>query len=34
MLEFYQAYAAYTDLMDLSEELMARVAAKITGSTT
>ena len=33
MLEFYQAYAAYTDLMDLSEELMARVAAKITGST-
>jgi len=33
MLEFYQAYAAYTDLMDLSEELMARVAATITGST-
>jgi lysyl-tRNA synthetase class 2 len=34
MLEFYQAYATYTDLMDLSEELMARVAEKITGSTT
>jgi lysyl-tRNA synthetase class 2 len=34
MLEFYQAYATYTDLMDLSEELLARVAQKITGSTT
>ena len=33
MLEFYQAYANYTDLMDLSEVLMARVAEKITGST-
>jgi lysyl-tRNA synthetase class 2 len=34
MLEFYQAYATYTDLMDLTEDLMARVADKITGSTT
>jgi len=34
MLEFYQAYAIYTDLMDLTEELMARVAEKITGSAT
>ena len=25
MLEFYQAYATYTDLMDLTEALMARV---------
>jgi lysyl-tRNA synthetase class 2 len=34
MLEFYQAYATYTDLMDLTEDLMARVAEKITGSAT
>jgi lysyl-tRNA synthetase class 2 len=34
MLEFYQAYATYTDLMDLSENVIARVASKITGSTT
>jgi lysyl-tRNA synthetase class 2 len=33
MLEFYQAYATYTELMDLTEELLARVADKITGST-
>jgi lysyl-tRNA synthetase class 2 len=32
MLEFYQAYAVYTDLMDLTEQLLARVAAAITGS--
>jgi lysyl-tRNA synthetase class 2 len=32
MLEFYQAYATFTDLMALTEELMARVAEKITGS--
>jgi lysyl-tRNA synthetase class 2 len=31
MLEFYQAYATYTDLMDLTESLMARVAAKVCG---
>jgi lysyl-tRNA synthetase class 2 len=34
MLEFYQAYATYTDLMDLTEDLMARVAERITGSAT
>ncbi len=32
MLEFYHAYATYTDLMDLTEELLARVSEKITGS--
>jgi lysyl-tRNA synthetase class 2 len=32
MLEFYQAYATYTDLMDLSEELLACVAEKVTGA--
>jgi lysyl-tRNA synthetase, class II len=32
MLEFYQAYATYTDLMELTEELMARVAERVTGS--
>jgi len=34
MLEFYQAYAAYPDLMELTEALMARVAEKVTGSST
>ena len=34
MLEFYQAYATYNDLMELTEGLMARVAANVTGSTT
>jgi lysyl-tRNA synthetase class 2 len=33
MLEFYQAYATYTDLMDVTESLMARVAAKVCGAT-
>jgi lysyl-tRNA synthetase class 2 len=33
MLEFYQAYATYTDLMDMTESLMARVAATVCGST-
>jgi lysyl-tRNA synthetase class 2 len=33
MLEFYQAYATYTDLMDLTESLMARVAANVCGAT-
>jgi lysyl-tRNA synthetase class 2 len=32
MLEFYQAYATYTDLMDLTEELFLELAEKITGS--
>ncbi len=33
MLEFYQAYATYTDLMALTEELLAEVAARVTGAT-
>jgi len=32
MLEFYQAYATYTDLMDLTEELISGVARRINGS--
>jgi lysyl-tRNA synthetase class 2 len=32
MLEFYQAYATYTDLMDLTEALLTTVAEKLTGS--
>ncbi len=32
MLEFYQAYATYTDLMNLTEALMARLAEQVTGS--
>ncbi len=32
MLEFYQAYSDYHDLMDLSQELITRVAEKIAGS--
>lgn len=32
MLEFYQAYANYDDLMDLSEELLACLANEVTGS--
>jgi lysyl-tRNA synthetase class 2 len=32
MLEFYQAYATYTDLMNLTETLMARLAERVTGS--
>ncbi|MEJ2638150.1 MAG: lysine--tRNA ligase [Desulfosarcinaceae bacterium] len=34
MIEFYQAYATYTDLMDLTEALFARVAQAVTGSAT
>jgi lysyl-tRNA synthetase, class II len=33
MLEFYQAYANYHDLMDLSEELIIHVAMEVNGST-
>jgi lysyl-tRNA synthetase class 2 len=33
MLEFYQAYANYKDLMDLTEELMAFVAREVNGTT-
>ena len=32
MLEFYQAYSDYNDLMDLSEEMITRIAETITGS--
>jgi lysyl-tRNA synthetase class 2 len=32
MLEFYEAYSNYGDLMDLNEELFARLAQNITGS--
>jgi len=34
MLEFYQAYATYTDLMVLTEQLFAAVARAVSGSTT
>ena len=34
MLEFYQAYANYHDLMDLTEELIKAVAVEVNGSTT
>jgi lysyl-tRNA synthetase, class II len=33
MLEFYQAYATYQDLMELTEEMVAEAAARVTGST-
>jgi lysyl-tRNA synthetase class 2 len=34
MLEFYEAYSNYRDLMELNEELFALLAKNITGSTT
>ncbi len=34
MLEFYQAYSDYNDLMTLTEELFAHLAKEVTGSTT
>ena len=34
MLEFYQAYSTYEDLMDLTEEMLANTALFVTGSTT
>ena len=34
MLEFYEAYSNYRDLMDMNEELFALLAKHITGSTT
>jgi len=34
MLEFYEAYSNYRDLMDLNEQLFAQLAKAITGSTT
>jgi len=33
MLEFYEAYSNYRDLMELNEQLFAQVARNITGST-
>ena len=32
MLEFYQAYATFTDLMDLTEEMIARLVEEIHGT--
>src|SRR5689334_13673201 len=32
MLEFYQAYSDYTDLMDLTEEMLTSIAEKVCGS--
>jgi lysyl-tRNA synthetase class 2 len=32
MLEFYQAYSNYTDLMDLTEEMIGGIAEKVCGS--
>jgi len=34
MLEFYQAYADYEDLMDLTEDLMRKLVTEVTGGTT
>ncbi|MEM9034614.1 MAG: lysine--tRNA ligase [Actinomycetota bacterium] len=34
MLELYQAYADWTDIMELVEELVAHLAVELTGSTT
>ncbi|HJQ82427.1 MAG TPA: lysine--tRNA ligase [Candidatus Binatia bacterium] len=34
MLEFYQAYATYRDLMDLTEEMLVGLARAVTGGTT
>lgn len=33
MLEFYQAYADYNDLMDLTEDMLRQLADKVMGST-
>jgi len=34
MLEFYQAYATYTELMDMTEEMVSGLAREINGKTT
>ena len=34
MLEFYQAYSNYEDVMDLTEEMLRYVAQKVLGTTT
>src|SRR6185312_7389834 len=31
MLEFYQAYATYTDLMDLTEQMVGELAREVAG---
>jgi lysyl-tRNA synthetase class 2 len=33
MLEFYQAYATYTDLMDLTEQMVGELAREVIGTT-
>jgi lysyl-tRNA synthetase class 2 len=33
MLEFYQAYATYTDLMDLTEQMVVELAREVNGGT-
>ena len=33
MIEFYEAYATYTDLMDLTEELLKTLAQEVLGTT-
>jgi lysyl-tRNA synthetase class 2 len=33
MVEFYQAYATYKDLMNLTEEMVAQIATTVTGGT-
>jgi lysyl-tRNA synthetase class 2 len=33
MVEFYQAYATYEDLMDMTEQMFARIAREVTGAT-
>ncbi|MFQ5901783.1 MAG: lysine--tRNA ligase [Thermodesulfobacteriota bacterium] len=32
MLEFYQAYATFTDLMDMTEEMITHIAREVTGT--
>src|SRR5699024_8434485 len=34
MIELYEAYADYNDIMDLTENLIAYIAEKVTGSST